>query len=468
MRGASCKDTWLHYCERLLPEVMADAGCRALLRVMLYSHRRDKLIDEAAVLLPYGTLARCEDAADLVATRGYRGSVALMLRFKDRVEMRGFRFTWNRPDKRMGQCRAGLLTGPKEFFEMAAKEQAGELPGRRVVWMDGSVWTRRKANTFSKVEKVAAAQQIIKVAPTGLTKDLCEYHNTQSSNAFVAMVPMAEAMIGEAAALENPNKRRQALVSLQAIVDCPQPIYQAAPRTARAIQVGMGLGTLPKVFRRKLIKAMGWVVLDGVNIQLACFATMAGCEQILSFLRGGGDWWKEMATHCRATLKTAKGPAKRATYALCFGSGKAKARMGVAEELVKGGMVEAQADRTAKRLMRHPLFMELKRKRAEMLKRIREAGHAVSCLGERIEVTKDRPAHKVLAALAQSMEQALMWSLYEVAIASKGEMIIRQNIYDGVAIQFVTRGEYWLARAMAAYRAKAVAMGVPSDIKEEE
>lgn len=469
MNGASCSLIWLQYNLRVLPDLMRDPACRALLRLINFSQRRDSLIHEERIIISYLTLARCDGQLTAALSKNYRGAVGLLKRIKAMLTRAGWRVEWNSPNYRWGQARALVALPPEEYAQMRRRELRGELEGERVLWSTGAKWTRRKAGEALKAAKEEAQQQIVKIGGAH-AKRICAAHNDQSPNAFARLAEIAESLIPEAAKIEKPRRRDQALASLQAIRDCPQPIYVPVARSARIYETGMGMGTLPRQFRHRVYWLMGWVGVDGKNIQLAAFARICNAPKLLEFLRTpGSDFWGLMADHCQANLRRVKATLKRGTYGPCFGQNEFKARRVFRKLMMEEGYSRAEARRICEAFYGHPLMVELFQARAERIEWIKLQGWAETVTGERIEISLTRAAHKVLATLAQAVEQHLMAALYDVAEQSKGAIVIRHNLHDGLGIQIYDerRWQYWLDRLVRAYAERAAELGVPTVLNVE-
>lgn len=452
----TCTVAFYERCLRLLPDVMADPGCRALLRRAMWSTRRDER-DPEAVLAGVVRLAALAGSTDRHA-----GS-ELLRRFVERMGAAGLPCVVSGYSKARGLVRTLKVGWDAEWLAaIEADLRAPVSEGERVVFVSGARWSRRKELVELRKVRAELQHELAGTSCPPSTRAKAEYLNDRPSNAFAELGHRAEAMLPQAARIADPVKRAHVERVLGALAEQPVPAWRPCENSARVRPVGTTAAQLPRELRAELFRDY-LVEFDLASAQLAVVARLWNVPKIQQLLEGGGSFWGVVLGDLGLPA-SAKESIKPATYAVCYGAGCKKIL-----EILVGGLTKLlgaeRAEEAARGFLRHPLVRCLLRARKVQLEKIKAEGGGVDCEGMTLRVTRKRRPHDVLAALAQSVEQALTWPAYLLAQQHPADLAIVFDLGDGFAVRFFRDAERWGKKLVEVVGKRAAELGVPTHLE---
>lgn len=178
--------------------------------------------------------------------------------------------------------------------------------------------------------------------------------------------------------------------SIAAIREEPQVKYEPSKRLASPRMYAAGkMGILSLKSAARKIICTDWFDVDLQNSQFAICSRLYRATDCLAFLKNGESIWNEILG--KGHTREEKQLAKKVVYGIFFGMGILRIR---------------EIDEMS--VANHPLIIELLAKREEALQRLSRKGNIRDPWDRVIEVTSERPPHKVMACMAQSCE---LWLL---------------------------------------------------------
>jgi hypothetical protein len=464
-------------CSELLPELMADRGCRRVLRALLKSPRRCRRDPEAA-LAPVALLARWA---------GSPGDLKAGTRLR-RLFVRA-----SAPSVRERLCIALRPEWPADWLEALARDRTTPIEAApRVVFMTGEAWSRRKeAASLKETRASVAAEQAGKASPS--TAEV-RYANSLPPNSFRALGRRAEELLPRAAEFaKTPAQLRQLELTLAAIAEQPVPIARPCAHSARLRTVGPSYSSLPS--RARIVICSGLIVeFDLTCCQLAVIARQWNIPELLAFLEARRDFWGVLLVEMGLPPE-AKPALKVAIYCLIFGSsipgigrrlvfgekaGKGKEPAEPTEGLAVVLGVEAAKEK-AEEFMRNRWVRMLLKARKRRMAEVRAAGgaehpdmpgHFIRIVpskgyicretGNFVVTRRGRSARQILAELAQSVERQIIRAAYELAEKNPEEFRIVVDLHDGFAVRFSRDAARWEKRIIEAVNERATELGIPT------
>ena len=387
----------------------------------------------------------------------------LLRRFCERMEAAGLPCHVSSYSRLQGMVRTVRVDWPQEW--QAAIEADAVAPvsgGERIVFATGKPWSRRRQQAELAAERNFILQEMSLTECSQSTAEKVAYLNSRPTNMYVELGRRAETIIPRALELiQEPGKRAQALSVLGAIAEQPAAVWAPCERSARVRTAGASAVQLPRALRAELFRDY-LVEFDLASAQIAVVARLWAVQGLLDLLRAGRCFWSELLSALGLTA-SAKAGIKSGTYSLCFGGSVRTIRSAVADELVPA-LGADRAGAAADGFLRLPLVRGLLRARRREILKIREAGGAHDVSGVWLRVSPRRPPHAILAAVAQSVEQALTWPAYQLARLNHREFSIAFDLADGFAVRFHNSGdaERWTRKLVDAVAERAADLGVPT------
>lgn len=288
-----------------------------------------------------------------------------------------------------------------------------------------------------------------------------------------------------ARSLRSARATADALDALRAIADDPTPRYRFSAYSVRLAPVGAGFGTVATPVRRALLSDCYEV--DLASSQLAIAARDWGCPELYATLDTGESFWTPLLDFMRLGPE-AKAAVKRGTYGLVYGAGKERIVSDIRAEF-RDCLGTDLPERVARRFLDFDLVSEVRERRDNVLRAVREAldvetgrGYVLDVFGRplssgrldyadgvRRPVAGPRAARSILAQLAQARELWLLEPLVSLAEAEAARRRPEWRIvlwqHDGASLRFSRRADLHLGRIAHAVEDRAREGGYPTRLE---
>lgn len=301
---------------------------------------------------------------------------------------------------------------------------------------------------------------------------MVEYMNALPTNRFSKAVAAhwleAAALAATLGEMHTPAGRQSAI--LTQLLTNPKPLYKTAENSARIFSAtDASLANLKRCVRDVLCQ--DWLKCDLASAQYSINYRVWGMEEAgVPFVDSPFDTLIAdigLSPDARPALK-------KIIYSICFGM---STRRNPSRENICD-LANAVAPNLWCCLKSHPLIKGLLETRRAQFKQIRDTGFALDAWNNPILLEPD--AHdglpgdnvrSVLAQVAQSYEQRLMFEVYRLAIQNPGKhgFSIMVNVYDGlyICVNDASECECWKKRISSAVENEAFKLGIKTQLEWE-
>lgn len=298
---------------------------------------------------------------------------------------------------------------------------------------------------------------------------MVEYMNALPTNRFSKAVSAHWEEAAEIAAslgeMHTPAGRQSAI--LTQLLTNPKPYYKTVERSARIFSAtDASIANLKRCVRDVLCQ--DWLKCDLASAQYSINYRLWGMEEIgIPFVASPFDTLiADLGLH-----RDARPALKKIMYSICFGMG---TRRDPTRENISD-LADAIAPDLWRRMRFHPLIMGLLGTRKSQFERIRRDGFSLDAWGNPIPLVPEAydgrsgdNVRSVLAQLAQSYEQRLMFEIYKLAIQNSGKhgFSIMVNVYDGLYICVHDSADIdsWKRRISTAVESEAARLGINTQL----
>jgi hypothetical protein len=255
------------------------------------------------------------------------------------------------------------------------------------------------------------------------------------------------------------------------LLDTPQQIYKVSDKTQRIVPDGVGLATIESRARRAITQKAGWVEYDLRNVGLAI--AMVGLDDnytvvniIKPMLENGIDVYAEIVKGFGVPLNDdTRSIAKKAIYRILNGAGFDSALKHTTAAYRKSGY-EVPDSPQAKTWT---ILLGLDDATKYLKKRIRDHKgiHLINGKWFRLPMKGKGKTYNygtVLHNLYSAYEQEIIAAAYDLAEKNANHFVITLYQYDGFDVKFYDNKEYWSRRIIEAVNAKALEMGVITEL----
>ncbi|MHB1455593.1 MAG: hypothetical protein ACYC0V_01625 [Armatimonadota bacterium] len=251
------------------------------------------------------------------------------------------------------------------------------------------------------------------------------------------------------------DSRGRTLLILDAIELNPWMLYVPSDRTARVHARGQNLNGLPKSVRKLMCAYMAGghpeycAEFDLAGAQLAIAAWNSKLPLLTEHLRkciaNGDSVWQTFLTYCGLGSKY-KDLIKIVVYAMRYGMIEDNLRKKFLNGCVKGGRrVSGAADESKwEQFRKHPIIIELLSAREKEFVKIKSNKFCYDAFGNKMVFRNDKTpqenARSIMACVAQSWEQFIMYALIPVLERNPGIHVFSW-LHDGITIFFSEPGK---------------------------
>jgi len=295
------------------------------------------------------------------------------------------------------------------------------------------------------------------------------YMNALPSNRFSKAVSAhweeAAALAATLGEMHTPAGRQSAI--LTQLLTNPKPIYKTVERSARIFSAtDASIANLKRCVRDVLCQ--DWLKCDLASAQYSINYRLWGMEEMgIPFVASPFD---TLIADLGLT-RDARPALKKIMYSICFGM---STRRDPTRENISD-LADAIAPNLWRRMRFHPLIMGLLGTRKSQFERIRRDGFALDAWGTPIPLVPEAYAGRsgdnvrsVLAQLAQSYEQRLMFEIYKLAKLNTGKhgFSIMVNVYDGlyICVHDPADVDSWKRRISTAVEIEAARIGINTQL----
>ena len=298
---------------------------------------------------------------------------------------------------------------------------------------------------------------------------MVEYMNALPTNRFSKAVAAhwdeAAALAASLGEMHTPAGRQSAI--LTQFLSNPKPYYKTVKNSARIFSAtDASIANLKQCVRDVLCQ--DWLKCDLASAQYSINYRLWGMEEMgVHFVASPFD----TLIADLGLSRDARPALKKIMYSICFGMSTQRdpTRENIAD------LADAIAPHLWQTMKLHPLIKGLLETRRAQFKQIRETGFALDAWSNPIPLVPE--AHdgrsgdnvrSVLAQLAQSYEQRLMFEIYKLAIQNTGKhgFSIMVNVYDGlyICVHDASDIECWKRRISSAVENEALILGIKTQL----
>jgi len=299
---------------------------------------------------------------------------------------------------------------------------------------------------------------------------MAEYMNALPTNRFSKAVSAHWEEAAELAAslgeMHTPEGRQSAV--LAQLLTSPKPLYKTTENSARIFSAtDTSIANLKQCVRDVLCQ--DWLKCDLASAQYSINYRVWGMEEAgVPFVASPFD---TLIADLRLT-PDARPALKKIIYSICFGM---STRRDPSRENVCD-LANAITPNLWYRMKSHSLVKGLLETRQAQFKQIRETGFALDAWKNAILLEPEPhdglpgdDVRSVLAQVAQSYEQRLMFEVYRLAIQNPGKhgFSIMVNVYDGlyICVHDASDAEDWKRRISSAVETEASTLGIKTQLE---
>lgn len=319
---------------------------------------------------------------------------------------------------------------------------------------------------------VSPRLNLVSTSAPEASRIMVEYMNALPTNRFSKAVAAhwleAAALAATLGEMHTPAGRQSAI--LTQLLTNPKPLYKTAENSARIFSAtDASIANLKRCVRDVLCR--DWLKCDLASAQYSINYRVWGMEEAgVPFVESPFD---TLIADLRLS-PDARPALKKIIYSICFGM---STRRDPSRENVCD-LANAITPNLWYRMKSHSLVKGLLETRQAQFKEIRETGFALDAWDNSIMLEPEPHdgfpgdnVRSVLAQVAQSYEQRLMFEVYRLAIQNPGKhgFSIMVNVYDGlyICVNDASECECWKKRISSAVENEALKLGIKTQLEWE-